>query len=88
MPNALHPYWTFREELNGEDSLVLKGTRVVNLHKKHEPLLRLIHEGHIGSNKYKLHAKGTVYWLGLNDKLEKLILNCEPCLRNSQSKCK
>ena len=32
--------------------------------------------------------KETVYWHGLNDPLEKLILNCELCLKYSQSKCK
>ena len=50
--------------------------------------LKLTHEGHLGLNKCKLHAKETVYWPGLNDQLEKLILNCELCLKDSHSKCK
>ena len=29
-----------------------------------------------------------MYWPGLNDQLEKLILNCELCLKYSHSKCK
>ena len=29
-----------------------------------------------------------VYWPGLNEQLEKLILNCQLCLKYSQSKCK
>ena len=33
-------------------------------------------------------CKKTAYWLGLNDQLEKLIPNCELCLKYSQSKCK
>ena len=37
----------------------------------------LIHEGHLGLNKIKLRAKDTVYWPGLNEQLEKLVLNCE-----------
>ena len=32
--------------------------------------------------------KDTVYWWGLNDQFEKLILNCELCLKYSQSKHK
>ena len=36
--------------------------------------------------KCKLRAKDTVYWPGLNDQLEKLILNCELYLRYSHSK--
>ena len=36
----------------------------------------------------KLRAKVTVYWPGLNDQLEKLILNCELCLKCSHAKDK
>ena len=51
-------------------------------------ILKLIHEGHLGLTKCKLRAKETVYWPGLNDQLEKLVLNCQLCLKYSQSKCK
>ena len=86
MPNVLQPYWTFIEKLTVEDGLVLKGTRIVIPNMKCEAVLKLIQEGHLGLNKCKLHAKDTVYWPGLNDQLEKLILNCEICLKYSQSK--
>ena len=88
VPHILQPYWTFGEELTVQDGLVLKGTRIVIPTKKHEAVLKLIHEGHIGLNKCKLHTKDTVYWPGLNEQLEKLILNWELCLKYSQSKCK
>ena len=64
-----------------EDGIVLKGTQIVISTKKHEAILKLIHEGHLGLNKCKLRAKDTVYWPELNDQLEKLILNCELCLK-------
>ena len=35
-----------------------------------------------------MHAKETVYWPGLNDQLEQLILNCQLCLKYSKSKNK
>ena len=88
VPNILQSYWTFREELTVGDGLILKGTSIVIPTKKHEAILKLIHEGHLGLNKFKLHAKDTVYWSGLNEQLERLMLNCELCLRYSQSKCK
>ena len=66
----------------------MKGTRTVVPGKKHEDILKLIHEGHLGLNKCKLQAKETVYWPGLNDHLEKPVLNCELCLKYSHSKCK
>ena len=67
VPQILQPYWTFREELTVEDDLFLKGTRIGIPAKRHEAELKLIHEGHLGLNKCKLHAKDTVYWPGLND---------------------
>ena len=88
VPTVLQSYWTFREERTVEDDLILKGTRIVIPTKKHEALLKLIHEGHLGLNKCKLHGKETIYWPGLNEKLERLILNSALCLKYSQSKCK
>ena len=51
VPNVLQPYWTFHKELTVEDGLVLKGTRIVIPNKKHEAVLQLIHEGHLGLSK-------------------------------------
>ena len=75
--NELQLHWTFHEELTIEDILVLKGTNIVIPNKKCEALLKLIHEGHLGLSKCKLHAKDTVYWSSLKDQLENIVLNCE-----------
>ena len=50
-----------------------------------EDILKQIHEGHLGFNKCQMRAKETVYWPGLNDQLENLILNCQLCLKYSKS---
>ena len=71
------PYWTFREELMIEDGMILKGISIVVPTKKCEALLKLIHESHLGLNKCMLRAKEIVYWPGLNNQLEKMILNYE-----------
>ena len=88
LPSKIQPYWTFREELTIEDDLILKGTRIVVPSAKKVEILKLIHEGHLGLTKCKLRAKESVYWPGLNDQLEKLVLNCQLYLKYSQSKCK
>ena len=80
LPSKIQPFWTFREELTIEDGLTLKGTRIVIPSKKQHTILKLIYEGHLGLNKCKLCVKETVYWPGLNEQLEKLILNCPLCL--------
>ena len=76
VPSEIQPFWTFREELTIDDGLILKGTRIVIQNKKQNAMLKLIHEGHLGLTKCKLCLKETVYWPGLNEQLEKLILNC------------
>ena len=35
-----------------------------------------------------MRAKETVYWMGMNDQLEQLVLNCQLCLKYSRSKDK
>ena len=78
LPSEIQAFWTFQEELTIEDGLILKGTRIVVPSMKQVEILKLIHEGHLGLTNCKLRAKETVYWPGLNDQLEKLILiaNC------------
>ena len=81
-------YWTFPEELTIKDSLILKGTWIVIPEKMREDILKQIHEGHLGFNKCQMRVKETIYWPGLNDQLENLILNCQLCLKYSKSKNK
>ena len=88
VPNEIQPYWTFREELTVEDGIILKGIQIVLPHEKCQATLQLIHKGHLSLSKCKLRTKDTVYWPGLIDWLEKLMLNCELCLKYSHSKCK
>ena len=83
VPSVLQSYWKFREEVTIEDGIILKGTRIAIPARKCEAVLKLIHEGHLGQKKCKLCVKETVYWPGLNDQLEKLILNCKLCLQYS-----
>ena len=88
VPQEIQKYWAFHEELMIEYGLILKGTRIVIPDKKREEILKQIHEGHLGLNKCQMRAKETVYWPGLNDKLEQLILNCQLCLKYSRLKDK
>ena len=88
LPSKIQAYWTSRKELTDEDAIVLMVTQIVVPHKKHDATLKLIHEGHLGLWKCNLRAKDTVYWPGLNDQLEKMILNCGLCLKYLHAKYK
>ena len=86
LPSEIQAFWTFWEEMTIEDGLILKGTRIVIPSQKLAEILKLIHKGHLGLTKCKVQAKETVYWPSLNDQLEKLVLNCQLCLKYLQSK--
>ena len=85
VPQEIQKYWTFHEELMIEDGLILKGTHIVIPDMMKEDILKQIHEGHLGLNKCQMRVKETIYWPGLNDQLENLILNCQLCLKYSKS---
>ena len=88
VPPEIQAYWMFWEELMIEDGLVLKCTQTVIPNNKHKQILVLIHEGHLGLGKCKLLCKDIVYWPGINEQLEKLVLNCELCLKYWKAKSK
>ena len=86
VPPEIQAYWTFHEELTIEDGLVLKGTQIVIPKNNCKQILTMIREGHLGLGKCKLQCKDTVDWLGINEQLGKLVLNCELCLKYSKAK--
>ena len=88
VPPEIQAYWTFHEELTIKDGLVLKGTRNVIPKRKHKQVLAMIHKGHLGLEKCKLQCKDTVYWPGINEQLEKIVLSCRLCLKYSKPKSK
>ena len=87
-PSEIQPFCTFHDELTIDVGLVLKGTRILIPNRKQDDILKQIHEGHLGLITCKLQAKEAVYWPGLNEQYEQLFLNCQLCLKYSQSKCK
>ena len=75
--SEIKTFWTFQEELTIEDGLILKETSIVVPSMNQAEILKLIHECHLGLTNCKLRAKETVYWPGLNNQLEQLVLNCD-----------
>ena len=82
----IQAYWTFCEELTIEAGLILKGTGIVIPKNNHKNILTMIYKGHLGLGKCKLGCKDMVYWPGINEQLEKLVLNCELCLKYLKAK--
>ena len=87
-PQAVHPYWHYKEELSLEAGLIYKGSRLVVPATQKEEFLRDLHTGHLGEDKTLALARETVYWTGITEDIRMKIKNCEHCqqLRPSQQK--
>ncbi len=79
LPQVLRPYWSFRDELSIEDSLVLKGPRVFIPVSMRAEILKQIHTAHMGVEKSRLRARSCVYWYNIDRDIEETTKNCEIC---------
>ena len=74
----------FRDELTTDDSVLLKGLRLVIPHKLQEEYLHHLHEGHLSASKVQDNTKEHMYWPGINADIEDYTQRCKECIKQSQ----
>ena len=84
----LRPYWSVRDSLAIQDSLVIMGQRIIIPESLRPSMLKQLHSGHQGMEKLKLRAKGTIYWPGIYKAIEQLVAACPTCQEFQNSQCK
>ena len=78
LPQELHTFWNYREDLSMENGLITKGARLLIPSTLRKKVLEQIHDGHLGIEKCTLKARDSVFWPGIsNDIHEKLWKNVE-----------
>ena len=73
------PYSRRYSELSIVDGCVLCGSRVITPPKLWEGVLDEIHKSHPGIVKMKAIARSYVWWLKLDDDMEKKVSSCDVC---------
>lgn len=68
-----------------KDGLLLKDTRLVIPSAMRNDVLAKLHEGHQGVVKCKEPARQSVWWLGLSQQVNELVLNCRTCIGERQN---
>ena len=58
--------WNYREDLSVENSLVLKGYRLIIPERLRPQMLSLVHQDHMGTEKCLLRAKDCMFWPGIS----------------------
>ena len=79
LPSLIRPYWTYREELSIEDSLIFKGHRIVVPQAVQGDILSKLHASHQGTEKTKLRARTSVFWRNLNKNIKEMTKSCSIC---------
>ena len=67
LPQELHTFWNYREDLSMENGLITKGARLLIPSTLRRKVLELIHDGHLGIEKCMLKARDSVFWPGISN---------------------
>ena len=71
LPQGLHMFLNYREDLSMENGLITKGARLLIPSTLRRKVLEQIHDGHLGIEKCMLKARDSVFWPGIsNDIIE------------------
>ena len=67
LPQELHTFWNYREDLSMENGLITKGARLLISSTLRIMVLEQIHDGHLGIEKCMLKARDSVFWPGISN---------------------
>ena len=79
LPQELHTFWNYREDLSMENRLIKKGARLVIPSTLRRKVLEQIHEGHLGIKKCMLKARDSVFWPGISNDIRETVEKCGIC---------
>ena len=79
VPVKVRDYFPFRDELTMQNGLIFKGERLVVPTSLREEMTEKLHSSHIGIQGCLRRARETLYWPGLNKKVEDCITKCSTC---------
>lgn len=81
-------YWNHRYEITEADGILLKGEKIIIPNKLRKHMLQCIHTGHFGVEKSKHRARDIMFWPGMCQQIEAIVMNCDICQthRNANTK--
>ena len=87
VPECIHPYFDFRDELTVQDQLVFKGAQLL-VPAAMRKMMAVAHASHIGIEGCIRRARETMFWPRMSAELKEYIAKCDICMahRCSQGK--
>ena len=85
LPQELHTFWNYREDLSMENRLITKGARLLIPSTLRKKVLEQIHNGHLGIEKCMLKARDSVFWPGISNDICETVEKCGICQASSKA---
>ena len=85
LPQELHTFWNYREDLSMENGLIMKGARLLIPSTLRKKVLEQIHDGHLGIEKCMLKARDSVFWPGISNDIRETVEKCGICQASSRA---
>ena len=85
LPQELHTFWNYREDLSMENGLITKGARLLIPSMLRRKVLEQIHDGHLGIEKCMLKARDSVFWPGISNDIQETVGKCGICQASSRT---
>ena len=79
LPEQCRRYWNVRNQLTVEDDLIVFGCRLLIPSTMRRSLLIQLHSAHQGSVRTKQRARQVIYWPGIDQDIDNIILQCKQC---------
>ncbi len=81
-------YWSIRQHLSIDDNLIVCGCRLLIPAAMRREVFQKLHESHQGSVRTKQRAQLVVYWPGIDNDNENVVLLCKKCQDLLPANCK
>ena len=85
LPQKLHTFWNYREDLSMENGLITKGARLLIPSTLRRKVFEQIHDGHLGIEKCMLKARESVFWLAISNDICETVEKCGICQASSKA---
>ena len=85
LPQELHTFWNYREDLFMENGLITKGARLLIPSTLRKKVLEQIHDGHLGIEKCMLKARDSVFSPGIYNDICETVEKCGICQESSRA---
>lgn len=88
VPECVHPYFDFRDELAVQDQLVFKGSQLVVPAAMRKEMMAVAHASHIGIEGCIRRARETMFWPRMSVELKEYISKCDVCMAHRTAQVK